>query len=73
MKSLSRFLFSLGFAALLLTQGLAIDRDLKTTPVMRLETRTLVQMLEYFHYNKDGVTSSDYPDLISNYLKELDP
>lgn len=72
-KSLSRLFFSLGVAALLLTQGFAIDRDLKTTPVMRLETRTLVQMLEYFHYNKDGVTSADYPDLISNYLKELDP
>ncbi|MBI2497174.1 MAG: carboxy terminal-processing peptidase [Opitutae bacterium] len=40
---------------------------------MRLETRTLVQMLEYFHYNKDAVSSADYPELISDYLKELDP
>ena len=40
---------------------------------MRLETRTLVQMLEYFHYNKDAVTTADYPELISDYLKELDP
>jgi carboxyl-terminal processing protease len=51
----------------------APDRTFKTTPVMKLETRTLVQMLEYFHYNKDAVASSDYPELISDYLKELDP
>ena len=58
----------------LLTSAFAVpDRDFKTTPVMRLETRTLVQMLEYFHYNKDAVTSSDYPELISDYMKELDP
>ena len=74
MKFLPRFLLSLGLAAVLSSQVLALpDRDLKTTPVMRLETRTLVQMLEYFHYNKDAVTSADYPELISNYLKELDP
>ncbi len=51
----------------------APDRTFKTTPVMRLETRTLVQMLEYFHYNKNAVASADYPELISDYLKELDP
>jgi len=30
-------------------------------------------MLEYFHYNKNAVTPDDYPQLISDYLKELDP
>jgi carboxyl-terminal processing protease len=50
-----------------------VDRDLKTTPVMRLETRTLIQMLEYFHYNKDAVTSTDYPQVITAYMQELDP
>ena len=50
------------------------DRDLKTTPVMKAETRTLVQLLEAFHYNKDAVTPADYPQLISDYMKEgLDP
>lgn len=58
----------------LLSTALAVpDRDFKTTPVMRLETRTLVQMLEYFHYNKDAVTPADYPELITDYMKELDP
>jgi carboxyl-terminal processing protease len=51
----------------------APDRELKTTPLMRLETRTLVQMLEHFHYNKDGVTSTDYPQIITGYMQELDP
>jgi carboxyl-terminal processing protease len=58
-------LFTAGFAA--------TDREFKTTPVMRLETRTLVQLLEYFHYNKDAVKSADYPQLISDYMAELDP
>ena len=51
----------------------ATDREFKTTPVMRLETRTLVQLLEYFHYSKDAVKSADYPQLISDYMAELDP
>lgn len=51
----------------------APDRELKTTPLMRLETRTLVQMLEHFHYNKEGVTPADYPQIITSYMQELDP
>ncbi len=65
-------LFALSLALLTLVSA-APDREFKTTPVMRLETRTLVQMLEYFHYNKDGVTAADYPQLISDYMAELDP
>jgi carboxyl-terminal processing protease len=52
----------------------APDREFKTTPVMKLETRTLVQLLEVYHYNKDAVTPADFPQLISDYMKEgLDP
>ncbi len=52
----------------------ATDREFKTTPVMKLETRTLVQLLEVYHYNKDAVTPADFPQLISDYMKEgLDP
>ncbi len=52
----------------------APDRDFKTTPVMKLETRTLVQLLEVYHYNKDAVTPADFPQLITDYMKEgLDP
>lgn len=60
---------------LLLTAAAATqDRDFKTTPVMKQETRTLVQLLEAYHYNKDAVTPADYPQLITDYMKEgLDP
>ena len=40
---------------------------------MRLEVRTLVQLLEYYHYNKAAVTSADYPQLVTEYMAELDP
>jgi carboxyl-terminal processing protease len=50
------------------------DREFKTSSVMRLETRALVQMLEAYHYNKDAVTPADFPQLITDYMKEgLDP
>lgn len=69
-----RLLLSLALATLVVSRVHAVpDTELKTTPVMRLETRTLVQMLEYFHYNKDAVKSTDYPQLITAYMQELDP
>ena len=50
------------------------DREFKTSPVMKQETRTLVQLLEAYHYNKDAVSPADYPQLISDYMKDgLDP
>lgn len=75
LNSRPRFFVSVATALLLLATAAfaATDRELKTTPVMRLETRTLVQMLEYFHYNKDAVTTADYPQLITAYMQELDP
>src|SRR5882762_43904 len=70
-------LFRAKFVALslaLITAAFAApDREFKTTPTMRLETRYLMQMLEYFHYNKDAVSAADYPKLISDYMAELDP
>lgn len=76
MKSPPRFFLSILTLSLVVFSGAyaaATDHEFKTTPVMRLETRTLVQMLEYFHYNKDAVTPADYPQLISDYMAELDP
>lgn len=70
-SSARHFLLSLLFVTAL---AAAPDRDFKTTPVMKLETRTLVQLLEVYHYNKDAVTPADFPQLISDYMKEgLDP
>lgn len=49
------------------------DRSYSTTKVMSLEVRALVQMLEHYHYNKGAVTSSDYPQMIEEYMEGLDP
>ena len=67
------FRFTLLLAIGVTTTFGTVDRNYKTTPVMRLEVRTLVQMLEYFHYNKDAVSSADYPQLVTDYMAELDP
>jgi carboxyl-terminal processing protease len=70
-------LFRLRFLALFLAAwvaGLAsTDRNYSTTPLMSNETRTLVQMLEFFHYNKDAVSSTDYNQLVTEYMGDLDP
>lgn len=78
MKSPARFFTKvLALSLALLTAAAAAtaapDRTFKTTPAMRLETRALMQMLEVYHYNKDAVTAANYPQLISDYLAELDP
>ena len=74
MKHLSRLLSAYTLFVVLAVAVLAApDRELKTTPVMKLETRYLDQMLEYFHCNKDAVTTADYPQLITAYMQELDP
>ncbi|HRG55944.1 MAG TPA: carboxy terminal-processing peptidase, partial [Lacunisphaera sp.] len=50
------------------------DREFKTTSLMKQEASTLVQLLEAYHYNKDAVKPSDFPQLISDYMKDgLDP
>ncbi len=51
----------------------ASDRTAKTTQLMRLEVRALVSMLEHYHYNRGAVTAADYPQMIEDYMKGLDP
>lgn len=50
-----------------------LDRNLQTTPLMRLEAQALVSMLSEIHYNRDGVKSADYPQLVSDFMEQLDP
>ncbi len=40
---------------------------------MSNEARYLVQMLEYYHYNKDAVSQTNYTQLVSEYMADLDP
>ncbi|HET7537681.1 MAG TPA: tail-specific protease, partial [Candidatus Didemnitutus sp.] len=64
------------FLLLALTVSVAFgapDRNYTTTPLMASETRTLVQMLEYYHYNKDAVHASDYNQLVTDFMDAWDP
>lgn len=49
------------------------DRNFATNPLMQNEVRTLKQMLDYMHFNRNGVANTDYPKLITDYMALLDP
>ncbi|MBX3736163.1 MAG: carboxy terminal-processing peptidase [Candidatus Didemnitutus sp.] len=49
------------------------DRDYSTNPLMQNEVRTLKQMLDYVHFNRNGIKADDYPRLITDYMALLDP
>lgn len=49
------------------------DRDYTTNPLMQNEVRTLKQMLDYVHFNRNALSSEDYPKLITDYMALLDP
>ncbi|MDP2137022.1 MAG: carboxy terminal-processing peptidase, partial [Candidatus Didemnitutus sp.] len=48
-------------------------RDYSTNPLMQNEVRTLKQMLDYVHFNRNAVKQGDYPKLITDYMALLDP
>ena len=51
---------------------LASDRKFSTSTTLSTETKTLIQLLEQAHYNRDAVKSSDYTQVIADYMGELD-
>lgn len=66
----------LGFAVLL-TSALAsatwaADRKFVTSETLSSEARTLVNLLEEAHYNRDAVHRSDYEQVIPSYMSDLD-
>ena len=67
------FRYSCLFLALSLGAFASTDRNYTTTPVMSNEARALVQMLDLYHYNKEAVGQTDYTQLISEYMADLDP
>jgi carboxyl-terminal processing protease len=54
------------------TALVAADRKFSTSSTLSTEARTLVQLLEQAHYNRDAVKSSDYTQVIPDYMSELD-
>ncbi len=72
LPSLRRLTCSLGFL-LLATAALAItDRKFTTSPVLATEASTMVKMLEQWHYNREGVRSSDFAQVVPDYMESLD-
>lgn len=68
-----RPLLRLALLAVLLPGAFAFDRDYATNPLMQNEVRTLKQMLDYVHFNRNAVSSDDYPKLVTDYMALLDP
>jgi len=50
----------------------AEDRTFTTSPSLATEATTLVKLLELYHYNRANVRSSDYSEVIPDYMAELD-
>lgn len=48
------------------------DRKFTTSPTLAIEARTMVQLLEHLHYNRDAVHSSTYSEVIPDYMSALD-
>jgi carboxyl-terminal processing protease len=48
------------------------DRKFTTSPTLATEARTMVQLLEQAHYNRDAVRSSNYAEVIPDYMSLLD-
>lgn len=50
----------------------AADRKFTSSPTLSTEARTLVNLLEQAHYNRDAVHNADYAQVISSYMGDLD-
>lgn len=48
------------------------DRKFTTPNTLSIEARTLVNVLEEAHYNRDAVHKEDYEQVIPNYMSDLD-
>lgn len=48
------------------------DRKFSTPPTLATEARTLVNLLEQAHYNRDAVHSTDFAEVVPNYMGDLD-
>src|SRR6185295_19382551 len=48
------------------------DQKFSSSPTLSTEARTLVQLLEQAHYNREAVHSADYGEVIPNYMGDLD-
>lgn len=50
----------------------ATDRTFSTSATLSTEARTLVNLLEQAHYNRDAVSPPQFAEVIPNYMNDLD-
>ncbi len=62
----------LGFVASTNLGLAATDRKFTTSATLSTEARTLVNLLEQAHYNRDAVHTSDFAQVIPSYMNDLD-
>ncbi|MBP6508538.1 MAG: PDZ domain-containing protein, partial [Opitutaceae bacterium] len=48
------------------------DRKFVTSPTLATEASTMVQLLEQAHYNRDAIRSSDYSQVVPDYMTAWD-
>ncbi len=70
--SLSRRFGALVLACLLPLAVHATDRHFTTSNTQSAEARTLVQLLQNAHYNRDAVSPKDYQQAVVDYMTALD-
>jgi carboxyl-terminal processing protease len=54
------------------TEFAVTDRKFTASPTITAEVSTMVKMLEQWHYNRDAVRSTDYAQVIPDYMESLD-
>ena len=60
---------------LVLFAGLAhaeVEGIFRAPPLLDIEARTLIRLLEEIHYNRDAIKSASYAEVIPDYLAALD-
>ena len=70
---LRRLALGTALLSLSVTATLAVtDQKFTSSTALTIEARTLVQLLEQAHYNRDAVHSGDYAEVIPNFMADLD-
>ncbi|MDB6092873.1 MAG: carboxyl-terminal protease [Verrucomicrobia bacterium] len=68
--------FALGSALLALSVSTVLaatdQKKFSSSSALTIEARTLVQLLEQAHYNRDAVHSGDFAEVIPNFMGDLD-
>jgi len=66
------WLVPLALLALAVPAALGSDRKFSTPDTLSKEATTLVKLLQDFHYNRESVHSTDYGEVIPDYMASLD-